>query len=117
MAFGSLAYAALDDVGPPRTIDAGGAPSIGAAIALNVGLLLVTFESCREPTQPSGRRRLGAMRTSESTTRKVLRGIILAAALSLVVMGVVMADSHKPIAIEPDAALPKGTQVATFALG
>jgi hypothetical protein len=57
------------------------------------------------------------MRTSEPTTRNVLRGLALAAALSVVVMGVVMADSHKPVAIEPDAAMPKGTQVATFALG
>jgi hypothetical protein len=66
---------------------------------------------------PSGRRRLGSMRTSDSTTKNVLRGLALAAALSVVVMGVVMADSHEPVAIEPDAALPKGTQMATFALG
>ncbi len=35
----------------------------------------------------------------------------------LVLIGVVMGDTHVPVAIEPDAKLPEGVEVATFALG
>ena len=43
---------------------------------------------------------------------------VLAAAVgALALLGVVMADSHDPVAVEPDAKLAAGRQVATFALG
>jgi len=42
-------------------------------------------------------------------------GIAFAAGLTLV--AVVMADSHDPVAIEPDALRKDGASVATFALG
>ncbi len=42
-------------------------------------------------------------------------GIVLIA--FLVLIGVVMGDTHVPVAIEPDADRPDGAEVATFALG
>jgi hypothetical protein len=47
------------------------------------------------------------------------RGTLLGAALivSFLLIGVVMADPHVPVAIEPNAARPAGVEVATFALG
>ena len=42
--------------------------------------------------------------------------VALAAAL-LLLIGVVMAESHDPVAIEPDAPRKDGAAVATFALG
>mgnify|MGYP001827700235 CR=1 FL=1 len=42
---------------------------------------------------------------------------LLAAAAVAVLIGVVMADTHDPVAIEPDAPRANGTEVATFALG
>jgi hypothetical protein len=41
----------------------------------------------------------------------------LALVAVLACIGVVMADTHVPVAIEPDAAAGKGVAVATFALG
>ena len=50
-----------------------------------------------------------------------LRGLLPYLGLSLAafvaVIGAVMADSHQPVAIEPDAPRAGGAQVATFALG
>lgn len=57
------------------------------------------------------------MRTRPTTSRDVLPVLVLPAVLLLLVIGVVMADTHVPVAIEPDAALPTGAAVATFALG
>lgn len=57
------------------------------------------------------------MQERRSTTRRGLLGLALPVSLVLIVLGVVMADSHVPVAIEPDAPLAKGTQVATFAVG
>jgi len=47
------------------------------------------------------------------------RALISVAALAamLLLLGVVMGDTHDPVAIEPDAKLAPGVQVATFALG
>jgi hypothetical protein len=41
----------------------------------------------------------------------------LAIAAGLTLVAVVMADSHDPVAIEPDAPRKDGAAVATFALG
>jgi len=43
--------------------------------------------------------------------------ILLTLAAGLALIGVVMAKSHDPVAIEPDAARKDGAAVATFALG
>ena len=43
--------------------------------------------------------------------------LFVAAAGIAAFFGVVMADTHEPQAIEPDAPRPDGVQVATFALG
>jgi hypothetical protein len=45
----------------------------------------------------------------------VFGALALAAVFSI--LGAVMGDTHEPVAIEPDAKLAAGTQVATFALG
>lgn len=50
-----------------------------------------------------------------------MRGLLpylgLSSVLALVLIGAVMADTHVPVAIEPDAPRAGGAQVATFALG
>ncbi len=43
--------------------------------------------------------------------------ITLILAVGVALVGVVMAETHDPIAIEPDAPRKDGAQVATFALG
>lgn len=61
------------------------------------------------------------MRTRPLLSRDVLPVLVFPAALLLLVIGVVMADTqapkHVPIAIEPDAERTGGAAVATFALG
>ena len=47
----------------------------------------------------------------------LLPALGVALTLALVVIGVVMADTHVPIPIAPDAKPADGAQVATFALG
>jgi hypothetical protein len=49
--------------------------------------------------------------------RGAVAGLALTASALLLLVGAVMAKEHVPIAIEPDAALPEGVRVATFALG
>ena len=50
--------------------------------------------------------------------RRLLPYVGLAFALALVVTGAVMAETHVPVPIAPDAApSAAGAQVATFALG
>ena len=52
--------------------------------------------------------------------RPVLTWLLGAAALlaAFSILGVVMGDTnHEPVAVEPDAKLEGGRQVATFALG
>ena len=44
-------------------------------------------------------------------------GLTAAAAVLLILIGVVMGESHEPVAIEPDADRGAGVEVATFALG
>jgi len=53
------------------------------------------------------------MRTRPS--RLVLPALVLAALV--IVIGVVMAKPHVPVALEPDAPHAAQTEVATFALG
>jgi hypothetical protein len=55
------------------------------------------------------------MRTRIPTLRLAVAAAGLVTAV--LCMGVVMGDTHVPVAIEPDAARPAGTEVATFALG
>lgn len=43
--------------------------------------------------------------------------LVFSTALALVVIGAVMADSHVPVPIAPDAKPADGAQVATFAVG
>jgi len=43
--------------------------------------------------------------------------ILLTLAAGMALIGVVMAESHDPIALEPDAPRAGGASVATFALG
>ena len=50
------------------------------------------------------------------STSYALLGVAGAAA-TLVLLGVAMGETHDPVAIEPDAKLPPGVQVATVALG
>ena len=54
------------------------------------------------------------MKTDAPLSRWPLVGAVIA---SLAVVGVVMANAHDPVAIEPDAPRKDGASVATFALG
>ena len=57
------------------------------------------------------------MSARTSTWGGALAGIAAAVGVLLVLMGVVMGDTHVPVAIEPDAKRPAGVEIATFALG
>ena len=46
-----------------------------------------------------------------------LVGLAAAAIVFLIFKGVVMGDTHVPVAIEPDAERAAGVEVVTFALG
>jgi len=46
-----------------------------------------------------------------------IAGLTAGVLVLLIVIGVVMGDTHVPIAIEPDADRGVGVEVATFALG
>lgn len=52
----------------------------------------------------------------DMTGNATLIALLSMAALA-VLIGVVMADTHEPVAIEPDASRADGVRVATFALG
>ena len=49
--------------------------------------------------------------------RRLWSTLLLACALGLVLIGAVMADTHDPVAIAPDAPRAGGASVVTFALG
>ena len=57
------------------------------------------------------------MNTRRSSSTGWIAGTVLGTGLLLAVIGVVMGDTHVPVAIEPDADRGKGVEVATFALG
>ena len=57
------------------------------------------------------------MNTRRSSSAGWIAGTVLGTGLLLAVIGVVMGDTHVPVAIEPDADRGKGVEVATFALG
>ena len=57
------------------------------------------------------------MTARSSSPLGVAGGLTAAAAVLLILIGVVMGESHKPVAIEPDADRGAGVEVATFALG
>ena len=46
-----------------------------------------------------------------------IAGLTAGVLVLLIVIGVVMGDTHVPVAIEPDADRGVGVEVATFALG
>ena len=58
-----------------------------------------------------------AMSTRSYPWSGTLVGLAAAAVVLLVIKGVVMGDTHVPVAIEPDAERASGVEVATFAPG
>ena len=57
------------------------------------------------------------MRTPAPSSTGILVGAGLGAGVLLAFLGVVMAESHVPVAVPPDAPHAAGVEVATFALG
>ena len=85
---------------------------------------LRTHRSCRlggiiggDPGRPLRVPILGAMKPTVVPVRRSPMRIAAIVAVGIALIGVAMAETHTPVALEPDAPRVGGASVATFALG
>jgi hypothetical protein len=60
---------------------------------------------------------VSVVKPEASASRRSVMRLAAVLALATALIGVAMAETHDPVAIEPDAPRADGAQVATFALG